>query len=198
MTSVDAKTMKMLIASMDKHNKYDTLLINKNQDPNKLRSKFNTNIHSTNNLYSYTYKQNTQKQHSYHTSLGIHNYSIFHYLNGNIYYINDIPDQIPNNPLSGITKIYAHTNDEQNIKSLSIVTFDPIKNSFQYTNVNILFHREMMQHFEDRINYTWTYSTTKNVDIYDFYTYYPIILKDFIQDPQVGVEKLIDYIKTNN
>lgn len=192
------KKLRILIASMCPNFKYDKYIKKKNLDPISLRYEFNDHIADTMNIFPYSYKINNDPRYKYmkDRDLNIYDYSVFHYVRGRLYHPLDIPDKIPEYPHIGVTKMYAILYDNWYIDSLLIVTFNQIDNTFEYITVD-KWCAEIYGP-RDRLYYTWRYSSSKKVCIDYFYRFYPIVIKDFIEDSNIGAEKLIKYVKSHN
>ena len=111
-----------------------------------------------------------------------------------MYYPIDIPNEIPKHAKTGgVTKMFAFLYDDLYIEKLLIVTFNQNENKFEYVEVDKWCAE--INGPRDRLYYIWTYSDNYKVNIHTFYEFYPMIIKDFIEDKNIGAEKLIRYIK---
>ena len=191
------RTLLKLIGSMSPDFKYDKYIKKTQLDPYSLRTEFNTKIENTMRLYRYSNKINTNPQYNdnIYRELNTHDYSIYHYLDNRLYHPLNVPNDIPTHPQIGVTKMYTTIdNDNGELSSLLIVTFNEIDNTFKYINVHISCAE--IYGPRDRYYNTWRYSPSEDVCIDTFYSSYPMILKDFIEDTNIGAEQIIRYARS--
>ena len=175
---------------MDPKYLFDSILYKKSEDPNKLRGDFYAKINSCGNIFSFKSFENTAYQ------VECEGESPYRFFVGDVEYMDeDIPYEPPSYFSNGITKMYALTqnNDPKLFAILLIVNFDIESNEFSYVQASIKNNRWCS--FGCRSNYYWDFDNEKSVDFTKMYIDYPIILKDFIDEENIGVKKIISFNK---
>ena len=193
MTGKEKAHLMHLVASMDPDFAYDTLLQKKNVDPNVLRDEFYKNIVSSKNMYTFEVVKNDQS----HCSGEHSEYSLM--LNGELY-TEDIPYDPPIYFESGVTKMIGKccldTKGSINgIYCVLIMNYEPSSGKFTSVLANIgeSFHCGS----GERGDFYWSFGEEENVNFATHYIEHPIILKEFIDDGNVGAGAMINHIKNN-
>ena len=192
MLPIPTQRLNRLIAAMEPNYSLDEALRKKNENPDTLRGEFYKKVNSCKNIFEYSFIKNR----STYSSLDYDQPEFSIFVNGIEYLDDDIPDDPPEYFSSGVTNIYAlcPTNNPKFISSVLLVNYSD--NKFSYVIGNI--HDSFWSGIHHRSDLSWVYSEPNNVDFKDYYFDYPIIIKDFIDEDNVGAMNLIDYIKNNN
>ena len=189
-SQISIQHLNRLIAAMDPNYCYEESLRKKNENPDSLRGEFYKNLMTCKNIFEYSFIRNS----NYTLEYDISEYSI--YVDGDQYLEEDIPFDPPQYFEFGVTKTYAicFRNNPKYFSNVILVNFS--NNEFNYVIGSI--EDDGWSECNCRSDLSWVFSELRNVDFKDYYLNYPIILRDFIEDINVGVEKLIPYIKEFN
>jgi hypothetical protein len=176
--------------------KYDGSLRKKGVDPDALRGAFYSKSRSVENIYDYEVQKSSWTSGRFDDD-GPPDCEYIHVLDGATYFEDDIPYDPPEYYETGVTKIYSLSTSPRFLNSIMMVNYNPSNGKFIYVMGNIE-DSEWSGMCHHRSDLSWNFSEEKDVDFISMYLNYANILKDFIDDVDVGSEALINYIKDNN